>query len=70
MGAALSRHRGTEGEFDTLLLWQETGDLVGVATLGSCNRGLSALALCYLLGCPWLLVADDVDAERRGAPRT
>ena len=27
-----------EGEFDTLLLWQEVGDLVGVATLGSCSR--------------------------------
>jgi hypothetical protein len=26
----------TEGEFDALL-WQEAGDLVGVATLGSCK---------------------------------
>ena len=52
-----------EGEFDTLLLWQEASDLVGVATLGSCNRGMSAKALRYLLGCPRLLVAYDVDAE-------
>jgi hypothetical protein len=51
-----------EGEFDTLL-WQEVGDLVGVATLGSCNRGVSARALRYLLGCPRLLVAYDVATE-------
>jgi len=60
----------TEGEFDALLLWQEAGDLVGVATLGSCNRGVSPKALRYLLGCPRLLVAYDVDAEgERGAER-
>ena len=53
----------TGGEFDTLLLWQEAGNLVGVATLGSCNRGISAKALRYLLGCPRLLVAYDVDVE-------
>src|SRR5919202_2234848 len=59
-----------EGEFDALLLWQEGGDLVGIATLGSCNRGLSAKALRYLLGCPRLLVAYDVDAEGdKGAER-
>ena len=52
-----------EGEFDALLLWRDVGDLVGVATLGSCNRGLSGRALRYLLGCPRLLVAYDVDAE-------
>ena len=34
----------TEREFDALLLWQEVGDLVGVATLRSCNRGVSAKA--------------------------
>ena len=59
-----------EGEFDALLLLQEAGDLVGVATLGSCNRGLSARALRYLLGCPRLLAAYDVDAEgEKGAER-
>ena len=53
-----------------MLLWQEAGDLVGTATLGSCNRGFSARALRYLLGCPRLLVAYDVDAEgERGAER-
>jgi len=59
-----------EGEFDALLRWQEVGDLVGVATLGSCTRGLSARALRYLLGCPRLVVAYDVDAEgEKGAAR-
>jgi hypothetical protein len=27
-----------EGKFDTLLVWQEAGDLVGVATPGSCTE--------------------------------
>ena len=59
----LSRLRGLH-----LLLWQEAGDLVGVATLGSCSRGVSPKVLRYLLGCPRLLVAYDVDAEgERGA---
>ena len=41
-----------------------------MATLGSCNRGVSARALRYLLGCPRLLVAYDVDAEgEKGAER-
>jgi len=53
-----------------MLLWQEVGDVVGIATLGSCNRGLSARALRYLVGCPRLLVAYDVDAEGdKGAER-
>jgi DNA primase len=30
----------TEGEFDALLLWQEAGDLAGVATLGSAAASL------------------------------
>jgi hypothetical protein len=72
-----SRHTGTwragdlgQGEFDTLLLWQEVGDLVGVATLGSCNRGLSVRALGSLLSSLRLLVAYDVDAEGdKGAKR-
>jgi hypothetical protein len=28
-----------------MLLWQEMGHLIGVATLGSCSRGVSAKAL-------------------------
>ncbi len=60
----------TEGEFDALLLWQEVGDLLGVATLGSCSKGVSTKAVRYLLGCPRLLVAYDVDAEGdKGAER-
>src|SRR5712672_2531218 len=60
----------TAGEVETLLLWQEVGVLVGVATLGSCNRGVSPKALRYLLGCPRLLVAYDGDAEgEKGAER-
>jgi hypothetical protein len=59
-----------EGEFDAMLLWQAVGDLIGIAALGSCNRGLSAKALRYLLGCPRLLVAYDVDTEgEKGAER-
>jgi DNA primase len=59
-----------EGEFDALLLWQEVGDLVGVATLGSCSKSLGVRALRYLLACPRLLVAYDVDADgERGAER-
>jgi hypothetical protein len=63
-----------EGEFDALLLWQEAGDLVGVATLGSCSKGVTPTptpkALRYLLGCPRLLVAYDVDAKgEKGAQR-
>ena len=40
-----------------------------MATLGSCSRGITAKALRYLLGCPRLLVAYDVDAEGKGAER-
>jgi hypothetical protein len=42
---------------------RRAGDLLDIATLGSCNRGVSAKALRYLLGCPRLLVAYDVDIE-------
>ena len=41
-----------------------------MATLGSCSKGVSPKALRYLLGCPRLLVAYDVDAEGdKGAQR-
>jgi DNA primase len=60
----------TEGEFDALLLWQEAGDLIGVTTLGSCSKRLSATALRHLLGCSPLLVAYDGDVEGdKGAER-
>ena len=45
-----------EGEFDALLVWQEAGDLVGVATLGSCNRVSvpKRCATCWAArGCWW-----------------
>jgi len=50
-----------EGEFDALLLWQEAGDLVGVATLGSASKTLGDRWLPYLLPIPTLLVAYDTD---------
>jgi len=52
----------TEGEFDTMLLHQEAGDLVGVATLGSAASRLPDAWVPYLLGVRRLLVAYDRDA--------
>ena len=58
----------TEGELDALVLWQEAGDLAGVATLGSASKGLDRRALSYLLPVSRLLVAYDTDeAGERGA---
>jgi len=60
----------TEGELDAMLLEQEAGDLVGVATLGSCSKGLDARAIGYLLPVSRLLLAYDTDAGgTRGADR-
>lgn len=59
-----------EGEFDCVLLAQEAGDLVGVATLGSCATSLPARAARYLLPLRRVLLAYDADEEgRRGARR-
>jgi DNA primase len=59
-----------EGEFDAMLLWQEAGDLVGTATLGSCSKRLSPRALRYLLACSRLVLPYDADAEGdKGAER-
>ena len=52
----------TEGEFDAMLLHQEAGDLVGVATLGSASAKLPDAWVPYLLGVQRLLVAYDTDA--------
>lgn len=52
----------TEGEFDAMLLHQEAGDLVGVATLGSAAARLPDAWVPYLLGVQRLLVAYDTDA--------
>jgi len=51
-----------EGEFDAMLLHQEAGDLVGVATLGSCSATLDVRAMHLLLPVPRVLVAYDRDA--------
>jgi len=57
-----------EGEFDAMLLYQEAGDLVGVATLGSASKTLGDRWLPYLLPIPTLLVAYDTDqAGENGA---
>jgi DNA primase len=59
-----------EGEFDALLAEQECGGIVGVATLGSATRTLSAYWLPLLLHCKTLLIAYDADeAGMKGAAR-
>jgi len=60
----------TEGEFDAMLLEQECGDLVGVATLGSASRGIDPRAADALLGARVIFALHDRDAEgERGAAR-
>ncbi|MCL7454085.1 MAG: CHC2 zinc finger domain-containing protein [Anaerolineae bacterium] len=60
----------TEGEFDAMLLHQETGDLVGVVTLGSAAARLPDAWVPCLLGVQRLLVAYDTDAAgAEGAAR-
>jgi DNA primase len=60
----------TEGEFDAMLLHQEAGDLVGVATLRSAAARLPDAWVPYLLGVQRLLVAYDTDAAgAEGAAR-
>ncbi len=57
----------TEGEFDSMLLDQEAGDLVGVATLGSATDRLSRLDWAvwghYLLPIAHILAVYDLDSE-------
>jgi len=55
-----------EGEFDGLLVWQEAGDLVDVAALGSASTRPTPAHLIPLLGARhWLLAADcDIAGER------
>jgi len=55
----------TEGEFDAMLLHQETSDLVGVITLGSASPRHFETWLPWLLKVERLLVAYDNDAEGR-----
>jgi len=59
-----------EGEFDTLLAEQESGEMFGVATLGSASAALNAYWLPTLLHCKTILVAYDTDeAGKKGAAR-
>lgn len=58
----------TTNEFDAMLLHQEAGDLVGVASLGGHGRELNDRAARSLSPVPRLLVAGDTGAE--GPPGT
>lgn len=55
-----------EGDLDCALAWQEVGDLVDVASLGSCDASPEPW-LCYLLGYERLLIAYDVDQAGESA---
>ena len=58
-----------EGEFDTMLAWQELNDLVDVATLGGAakgNSGIHARWLRHLIFYRLILVAYDVDENKAG----
>ncbi len=58
----------TEGEFDCMLLWQEAGDLVGTATLGSCTASPNDQTVQHLLTVKHILIAYDADQQgQRGA---
>jgi DNA primase len=52
-----------EGELDAVLLWQEAGDLVDVAALGSKGMRPALPWLAYLAGASRWLVALDRDAD-------
>jgi hypothetical protein len=57
-----------EGELDAILLEQECGDLVGVATLGGASKRLDARAADCLLGARVIFTLHDTDmAGDRGA---
>jgi DNA primase len=60
----------TEGEFDAMLVAQEAGDLIGVATLGSAGKEVPTGALRFLLPLGTILAAYDADdAGQRGAAK-
>jgi len=60
----------TEGEFDAMLLHQEAGQLVDVATLGSASKALTPRAIRYLLPARrWLLAYDRDAAGEDGTSR-
>jgi DNA primase len=58
----------TEGEFDAMLLHQESGDMVGVATMASASSRPSETMLHYLASAhEWLIAYDYDEAGMRGA---
>lgn len=73
-GAEWFKGRGAlllvEGELDAILAWQEAGDLVDVATLGSSGNPLAGPWLPHLLPYPrWLLCYDLDEAGTKGAAK-
>jgi hypothetical protein len=52
-----------EAELCAQLIWQEAGDLVGVAGLGGCQRALTAGELAQLAACSRQLLAHDADLD-------
>ncbi len=54
-----------EGEFDTMLLWQQAGDLAGAVTLGSCTAHLGQRWLPLLLPIRRFYLALDNDQPGR-----
>ena len=62
-----------EGEFDTMVIWQELNDLVDTVSFGGAAKafnGLTGKWLIYLLRYLQILVAyDNDDAGRKGAER-
>lgn len=60
-----------EGEFDSMLLWQEAKDLAGIATLGSANQALDIATWgLYLLKIRrWFLAYDSDQSGQGGADR-
>jgi hypothetical protein len=58
----------TEGEFDTILLGQELGELAAVVTLGSASARHDATILGRMLAAPvWYIATDADDAGDRAA---
>jgi len=59
-----------EGEFDTMLLDQEAGDLVACVTLGSCSQGIDARVIPHLLQVRQIFLAYDTDGPGQNSAET
>ncbi|MGA1826285.1 MAG: CHC2 zinc finger domain-containing protein [bacterium] len=57
----------TEGEFDCMLLDQEAGDLLGVATFGGTSGRIAKRWLQYLLSLERIFICFDMDSAGDGA---